>query len=156
MKPINPFYLRLIQITLNYKYLNHLIERDIQDYDYFANKYTTGSWLYWLIGDIPKYLYRSIGNFGNLTLREGLKRLQDYQSEELSDKIETYDNLIKGIKESVKILNNINIDSEELTDEETSVNRKLTLAKNIIRNYDKIFKKLQLSDAMNLSFTTDE
>ena len=49
-----------------------------------------------------------------------------------------------------------NIDSEELTDEETSVNRKLTLAKNIIRNYDKIFKKLQLSDAMNLSFTTDE
>ena len=85
-----------------------------------------------------------------------MNRLKEYQSEELSDKIGTYDNLIKGIKESVEILDKINIDSEELTDEETSVNRKITLAKNIIRNYDMIFKQLQLSDAMNLSFTTDE
>lgn len=139
---------RFQQYILLYRYMNHLINRDIEDYDYYANKNTFASWLYWLIGDIPKYIWRSIGNFNNLTLRKGKRRLENWKTVNLERTDNDIKLRLKDIDKAVIMNNNITNFLIELNNKDTKFERKVYLIKSISSNYRFIYKRLHLNQIM--------
>ena len=141
---------KLIYRIICYLKLVELIKKKI-DYDidyyrgwsektwyYYFNQFNPFSWL--------NYIKRSLFSWENSSVERGHKKLKDFKRNELCEgKIyTTADNLLKDIKRSVREIDNINAELENLASEE-SKEQKCIIVSKIIDSFIYIRGNLEIS-----------
>ena len=144
------FRAKLYKFNRHYEILLKKIDQDIDDYDYYANKSNFWTWVYWVVFDQPRYLWRSIGNLSNLTLRKCLQKLKDFRGRNICGKGMRSKNYLRDIKNAVSISKLIRDNYlVHLNDQNLAYQRKVQLINDIKEKYHEIYRLLRLNKPMN-------
>ena len=144
------FKKKLLKFIDHFTIYKSYIDIDIEGYEYYIKRRTFWSWFYWLIIDMFKYLYRSIANLSNLTLKKCRDKLVDFRGLNIIAKSAPARNFLNNLNSSVRIADAIrNLYLVELNNNDTTYERKVHLIHVIRRSYHEIFSLLKLDRVMN-------